>query len=68
MMRAITKIDIGSSVKFDSDHGTQLGKVADIKSDVSNGRRVAAVEVCGALDGQPWHVPVDQLQPVAGAA
>jgi hypothetical protein len=62
-MRASTQIGVGTDVKFDSDHGTQLGKVADIKSDVTNGRRVAAVQVPGTLDGQPWHVPVDQLRP-----
>jgi hypothetical protein len=68
-MRAIDiSIGVGADVKFDSDHGTQLGKVADIKSDVTNGRRVAAVHVAGTLDGQPWHVPVDQLQPVVASA
>lgn len=62
-MRAIdTAITVGADVKFDSDHGTQMGKVADIKSDVSNGRRVAAVQVAGTLDGRPWQVPVDQLR------
>lgn len=68
-MRAIdTSIDVGASVKFDSDHGTQHGKVTGIKSDVTNGRRVAAVEVAGALDGQPWHVPVDQLERATAVA
>ncbi len=63
MMRAsIPDITVGSNVQFDSDHGIQLGKIAEIKADVSNGRRVAAIEVAGALDGQPWHVPVDELQ------
>ncbi|WP_343728495.1 hypothetical protein [Duganella sp.] len=67
-MRAATQqITVGSPVRFDSDHGFQTGKVADIKADLSNGRRIAAVQVPGALDGQPWHIPVDELQPATKA-
>lgn len=58
----------GTHVKFDSEHGPQEGKVAQIKADVTNGRRVAAVHVAGTMDGQPWHVPVDQLRRAASAA
>lgn len=67
-MRTIdTAVRVGAHVQFDSDHGTQLGKVAEIKSDVSNGRRVAAVQVPGAMNGQPWLVPVDELKPSSQA-
>lgn len=63
MMRNVgTIIDIGTPVKFDSDQGTQHGKVTQIKPDLSNGRRVAAVAVAGTLNGQPWLVPVDELR------
>jgi hypothetical protein len=63
MMRAAANpITVGTPVKFDSEHGTQLGKVSAMKTDLSNGCSVAAVEVPGTLDGQPWHVPVTQLQ------
>ena len=62
-MRALDiTVGVGAHVQFDSEHGTQLGKVADIRSDVTNGRRVAAVQVVGAMNGQPWMVPVDELQ------
>lgn len=67
MSAATTTIAVGADVKFDSDHGTQLGKVAEIKADVTNGRRVAAVIVAGTMNGQPWHVPVDELQPARRA-
>ncbi len=63
MKRAVVNpIVIGSPVKFDSEHGVQQGKVCAMKTDLSNGCSVAAVEVPGTLDGQPWHVPVIQLQ------
>lgn len=61
-------IDIGAPVKFDSEHGPQCGTVSAIKADLGNGRRVAAVQVPGTLDGQPWHVPLDQLQHAAAGA
>lgn len=69
MMRGNSSgVCVGAHVQFESDHGIQMGKVAEIKADVSNGRRVAAIEVAGSLDGQPWHVPVDQLLPASHAA
>jgi hypothetical protein len=61
-------ITVGTDVKFDSDAGIQQGKVCEIKGDVTNGRRIAAVHVAGSLDNQPWHVPVDQLQHVGASA
>jgi hypothetical protein len=57
----IKPITAGTPVKFDSEHGPQEGVVSDILRDLSNGRKVAAVQVEGALDGQPWSIPVDQL-------
>lgn len=65
MRSPIVPVVIGDTVQFDSEHGPQVGTIADIKSDVSSGCRVAAVQVADTLDGQPWHVPVVQLQHVA---
>jgi hypothetical protein len=64
-MKAVTPITVGAAVRFDSEVGPQDGQVSEIKRDLTNGRQVAAVEVPGALDGQPWHIPVDELQPAA---
>lgn len=52
----------GSAVKFDSEAGPQQGTVAEIKTDIGNGSRVAYVRVQGTLDGAPWRVPVNELQ------
>ncbi|WGG48954.1 hypothetical protein [Rugamonas sp. DEMB1] len=57
----IKPITAGTPVKFDSEHGPQEGVVSDILRDLSNGRKVAAVQVEGALDGRPWTIPLDQL-------
>lgn len=52
----------GSPVKFDSESGPQQGTVAEIKTDIGNGGKVAVVRVAGTLDGAPWRVPVNELQ------
>ncbi|WP_027864279.1 hypothetical protein [Massilia alkalitolerans] len=52
----------GSAVKFDSEAGPQTGTVHEIKTDISNGAKVALVRVAGTLGGQPWRVPVNELQ------
>jgi len=54
-------IAAGSAVKFDSDHGPQNGTVEDIKTDITNGAKVALVRVKGTLGGQPWRIPVNEL-------
>jgi RNase H-fold protein (predicted Holliday junction resolvase) len=61
-MKSSTDIVIGTPVSFDSDHGPQRGTVHSFKSDLSNGRRVAMVKVQGTLNGEPWAMPVEQLQ------
>lgn len=55
-------ITTGTTVKFDSDEGPQTGTVHEIKTDIGNGAKVALVRVEGTLDGQPWRVPVNELQ------
>jgi len=52
----------GSAVKFDSENGPQTGTVHEIKTDISNGAKVALVRVAGTLGGQPWRIPVNELQ------
>lgn len=52
----------GSTVKFDSEDGPQTGTVHEIKTDLTNGAKVALVRVEGTLSGQPWRVPVNELQ------
>lgn len=61
-MHTATVIAVGEPVLFDSEEGIQHGKVAQIKPDVTNGRRVASVTVAGTLNGQPWLVPLDELR------
>ena len=61
-------IAIGSPVSFDTDHGPQRGQVLSFKTDVSNGCRVALVKVPGTLNGEPWTLPVAQLQRATAAA
>jgi len=51
----------GSAVKFDSDAGPQTGTVHEIKTDITNGAKVALVRVAGTLGGAPWRVPVNEL-------
>lgn len=67
-MDQTNNITIGTAVHFDSEHGPQSGKVLSIKTDLSNGCRVALVKVPGTLNGEPWPMPVAQLQPVMAAA
>ena len=62
-----TTIAAGSAVKFDSEHGPQNGTVEDIKTDISNGAKIALVRVAGTLDGAPWRVPVNELHHAAAA-
>ncbi|SFD84129.1 hypothetical protein [Massilia yuzhufengensis] len=51
----------GSTVKFDSEDGPQTGTVHEIKTDLTNGAKVALVRVAGTLSGAPWRVPVNDL-------
>lgn len=55
------EIGPGSAVNFDSEDGPQTGIVHEIKTNIGNGAKVALVRVEGTLDGQPWHVPVNDL-------
>ena len=57
----------GSPVKFDSEAGPQQGTVAELKTDISNGAKIALVRVTGTLDGAPWRVPVNELHHAAAA-
>ncbi|KQW97115.1 hypothetical protein ASC94_09995 [Massilia sp. Root418] len=60
-------ITIGTPVSFDTDHGPQRGQVLSFKTDLSNGCRVALVKVPGTLNGEPWAMPVAQLQHAVAA-
>lgn len=51
----------GSPVTFDSDTGIQHGTILDIKTDLTNGAKIALVRVAGTLGGMPWQVPVNEL-------
>lgn len=51
----------GTTVKFDSETGPQTGTVQEIKTDLTNGAKVALVRVPGTLDNTPWQVPVNEL-------
>ncbi len=51
----------GASVSFDSADGPQRGTVRALAIDISNGRKVAAIEVPGTLDGTPWVMPIAEL-------
>ncbi len=53
---------IGSEVVFDSEHGIQTGRVANILPNIGSGPAVAIVQVEGTLSNAPWQMPVDQLQ------
>lgn len=55
-------IKIGARVAFDSEDGPQQGTVSGFKADLGNGRSHALVKVTGTLNGEPWTIPVDQLQ------
>ena len=61
-------IAVGTPVYFDTEHGPQSGQVLSIKTDLSNGCRVAQVRVEGTLNGEPWTLPVAQLQRATAAA
>lgn len=52
----------GTTVKFDSEAGPQTGTVHEIKTNIGNGAKVALVRVEGTLGGQPWRIPVNELQ------
>lgn len=54
-------ISPGVRVAFDTPDGPQEGTVRALATDVSNGRKVAAIEVPGTLDSQPWVMPVADL-------
>lgn len=56
------EIGPGSAVKFDSEAGPQTGTIHEIKTDIGNGAKVALVRVEGTLGGQPWRIPVNELQ------
>ncbi|UGQ45101.1 hypothetical protein [Massilia endophytica] len=58
----------GSAVTFDTEHGSQTGTVETIQTDITNGARIAAVSVPGAMNGAPWKVLVNDLKPVLEAA
>lgn len=51
----------GASVKFDSETGPQTGTVQEIKTDLTNGAKVALVRVPGTMDNTPWQIPVNEL-------
>ncbi|GGY67865.1 hypothetical protein [Pseudoduganella albidiflava] len=55
------KIGPGSPVTFESDAGPQHGTVAEIKTDVTNGAKIASVRVPGTMGGAPWTMPVNEL-------
>lgn len=59
------RITPGASVAFDSADGPQRGTVRALATDITNGRKVAAIEVPGTLDGTPWVMPVADLSLVA---
>jgi hypothetical protein len=54
-------ITAGASVKFDSETGPQTGTVQEIKTDLTNGAKVALVRVPGTMDNTPWQIPVNEL-------
>ena len=54
-------ISPGVRVSFDTADGPQQGTVRALATDISNGRKVAAIEVPGTLDGLPWVMPVVDL-------
>jgi len=56
------KIGPGSPVTFESDAGPQRGTVADIKTDLTNGAKVASVRVPGTLGDTPWTMPMHELR------
>lgn len=58
-------ITIGTPVQFDSDEGPQRGRIAELKSDLSNGQRIALVDVPGTMNGRPWEIPVNDLKQAA---
>lgn len=58
-------ITIGTKVKFESDDGPRTGRVADFKPDISNGQRIALVDVAGTLNRMPWQIPVTELKAAA---
>ena len=58
----IKKIGPGTPVTFESDAGPQRGTVAAIKTDLSNGAKIATIRVPGTLDGAPWTMPVAELE------
>ncbi len=57
-----TTITVGTDVTFDSDDGPQRGTVCGFKPDVTNGRQFALVKVAGTMGGEPWQLPVNQLE------
>jgi hypothetical protein len=56
------KIGPGSPVTFESDAGPQRGTVAEIKTDLTNGAKIASVQVTGTLGDAPWTMPVNELR------
>jgi len=61
-MQTANRIAIGTTVTFDSDEGPQRGTVHALKPDLGNGQKYALVKVPGTLNGEPWAMPIDQLQ------
>lgn len=61
MKQTKNTITAGTSVKFDSETGPQTGTVQEVKTDLTNGAKVALVRVPGTLDNMPWQVPVNEL-------
>lgn len=61
-MKSPTDITVGTPVTFDSEDGPQRGTVRGFKPDVTNGQRFALVKVPGTLGGEPWQLPINQLE------
>ncbi len=59
---AMTTIDPGARVEFDSEFGPQTGTVLTITRDVGNGQPFAVIEIDHGMAGMPWKVPLQQLQ------
>jgi len=52
----------GNTVAFETPEGPQRGTVKETLLDVSNGRRIAVIDVPGTMEGRPWLMPVSDLQ------